>query len=171
MGGAPARPSPLHASAAARCVADKEALPSPCALLSFSLLARPPSLPHAEVIETLALLCRTIAAVTPRPLQIAAAESFEVVSSTSSPSRACWDTVIAPESTINRSHTDRTSSTVPKPSSLPVPLRPLRSLRGELARLPDPFPLFPVACSLDTVVVSRCHRRAIVADVLPGETL
>ena len=86
-------------------------------------------------------LHRRLAGVAGHHCPIAWASSCASSSSTSSPSGASRDVVVSPSSSIYRNYTARSFSSIPAPSSLPVPHRPLHRLRGERANRPIPFPL------------------------------
>ena len=115
---------------------------SPLARTSRSR-SRPASLANSNPSYAAALLevRRRLAGVAGHHCPIAWASSCASSSSTSSPSGASRDVVVSPSSSIYRNYTARSSSSIPAPSSLPVPHRPLHRLRGERADRPIPFPL------------------------------
>ena len=86
-------------------------------------------------------LRRRLAGVAGHHCPIAWVNSCASSFSTSSPSGASRDAVVSPSSSIYRKYTARPSSSIPAPSSLPVPHRHLHRLRGERANRPIPFPL------------------------------
>ncbi len=140
-GAVPSSPRP----APARGVREDKEAPSGRALPAlprFSLpLALHLSLFSLRTTETLAHSRRAIAGAPSRPRQIAATGSFASSSSTSSPSRASRDAAVSSSSSFYRNHLRRSSSSIPVPSSLPVPHRHRPHTPGELAHITVPFSL------------------------------
>ena len=133
-------PPPAHAVSVhpGRCCARirSRTSPSTCAP-GFPPLARSelPTRRNPSSAARELKLCRRLAGAPARHCRIAATRSSAWTSSTTSPSLASWDALVSSPSSVSLFCTDRTSSTIPTPSSLPVPHRHLHHLRGENALL------------------------------------